>query len=299
MSKNQIDHDRMFKELLETFFAEFMKLFFIEASQAIDFSHIRFMQQEIFTDVTAGEKHEVDILVETRLKEDPGLILIHVEPQAYVQRNFNQRMFVYFSRLFEKYQRKILPIVVFSYDQTRDEPDRFELGFPLLPVLSFNFYKLELRKLHWREYMYSDNPIAAALLSKMGFSPEEKVQVKIEFMRMLARMKLDPARMVLLGGFFETYLKLNHLEEEEYCRELDKLDRKEADTIMQITTSWHEKGWAEGQVHLVLRQLKKLLGEVPADVEEKIKAMGAEKLEQLGEALLDIKTIDELKPLIH
>jgi len=153
MSKNQIDHDRMFKELLETFFAEFMKLFFIEASQAIDFSHIRFMQQEIFTDVTAGEKHEVDILVETRLKEDPGLILIHVEPQAYVQRNFNQRMFVYFSRLFEKYQRKILPIVVFSYDQTRDEPDRFELGFPLLPVLSFNFYKLELRKLHWREYL--------------------------------------------------------------------------------------------------------------------------------------------------
>ena len=116
--------------MLETFFAEFMKLFFIEASQAIDFSHIRFMQ-----------------------KEDPGLTLIHVEPQAYVQRNFNQRMFVYFSRLFEKYQRKILPIVVFSYDQTRDEPDRFELGFPLLPVLSFNFYKLELRKLHWREYL--------------------------------------------------------------------------------------------------------------------------------------------------
>jgi hypothetical protein len=45
--------------------------------------------------------------------------------------------------------------------------------------------------------------------------------------------------------------------------------------------------------------LKKLFGEVPADVEEKIKAMGAERIERLGEALLDVKTIEELKPLLH
>jgi len=295
MIKNQVDHDRLFKELLETFFAEFMKLFFPEASRAIDFSHIKFMQQEIFTDVTAGERHEVDIIVETRLKEEPGLIMVHVEPQAYVQKDFNQRMFVYFSRLYEKYRRKIVPIAVFSYDQSRDEPDSFELGFPFLTVLSFNFYKLELRKLHWREYIYSDNPVAAALLSKMGFKPEEKVRVKLEFMRMLTRMKLDPARMELLGGFFETYLKLTRTEEEQLYRELDRIDSKEADAIMQIT----KKGRTEGQAQLVLRQLKKLFGEVPADVEEKIKAMRAERIEQLGEALLDVKTIEELKPLLH
>ena len=39
MIKNQVDHDRLFKELLETFFAEFIQLFFPEASRAIDFSH--------------------------------------------------------------------------------------------------------------------------------------------------------------------------------------------------------------------------------------------------------------------
>jgi predicted transposase/invertase (TIGR01784 family) len=307
MIKNQVDHDRLFKELLETFFAEFMKLFFPEASRAIDFSHIKFMQQEIFTDVTAGERHEVDIIVETRLKEEPGLIMVHVEPQAYVQKDFNQRMFVYFSRLYEKYRRKIVPIAVFSYDQTRDEPDTFELGFPFLDVLRFCFYKLELKKLSWRDYIVSDNPVAAALLSKMGFKPEEKVRVKLEFMRMLTRMKLDPARMELLGGFFETYLKLTRTEEEQLYRELDRIDSKEADAIMQITTSWHEKGRTEGrmegrtegQAQLVLRQLKKLFGEVPADVEEKIKAMRAERIEQLGEALLDVKTIEELKPLLH
>jgi len=38
--------------------------------------------------------------VETRLKEEPGLILVHVEPQSYVQQNFNERMFIYYSRLY-------------------------------------------------------------------------------------------------------------------------------------------------------------------------------------------------------
>lgn len=51
--------------------------------------------------------------------------------------------------------------------------------------------------------------MAAALLSKMGFREEEKVLVKLEFLRLLARLKLDPARMELITGFFETYLKLN------------------------------------------------------------------------------------------
>ncbi|MCL6480036.1 MAG: Rpn family recombination-promoting nuclease/putative transposase, partial [Peptococcaceae bacterium] len=128
MSENRIDHDRLFKELLETFFVEFMELFFPEAARSIDLAQIKFLRQEIFTDVTAGEKHEVDILVETRLKDEPGLILVHVEPQAYVQTDFNGRMFIYFSRLYEKYRRKILPVAVFSYDRVRDEPDSFELG---------------------------------------------------------------------------------------------------------------------------------------------------------------------------
>ena len=100
----------------------------------------------------------------------------------------------------------------------------FEIGFPFLTVLSFNFYKLELRKLHWRDYIVSDNPVAAALLSKMGFKPEEKVRVKLEFMRMLTRT-----------------------EEEQLYRELDRIDSKEADAIMQITTSWYEKGRLEGK----------------------------------------------------
>lgn len=75
----------------------------------------------------------------------------------------------------------------------------------------------------------------------MGFKPEEKVNVKLEFIRILTRLKLDPARTELLGVFFKTYLKLDQEEEQQFIRELDNLDSKEVEAIMQLTTSWHER----------------------------------------------------------
>ncbi|MCL6614206.1 MAG: DUF4351 domain-containing protein [Firmicutes bacterium] len=307
----QIDHDRLFKELLESFFAEFLALFFPEAHAAVDLSHLRFLQQEVFTDVTAGEKHVVDILAETKLKGEEGLILVHVENQARIQPDFTERMFIYFSRLYQKFRRRILPIAVFSYDQAYEEPDLLRLGFPFLDVLQFRFYKLELKKRHWRDYIQSDNPVAAALLSKMGYRPEEKVRVKIEFLRMLARMRLDPARMTLLAGFFETYLKLTQAEEEEFLEELQTLAPAEVAKMMEITTSWHEKGRAEGlaegraeglvegQIALVLRLARKRFGQVPAELEQALRSLSREQIEALGEALLDAKNLDELRAMMH
>ncbi|MBC7347636.1 MAG: Rpn family recombination-promoting nuclease/putative transposase [Clostridia bacterium] len=305
MAQDHIDHDRLFKELLETFFAAFMELFFPEASRAIDFGHVKFLQQEVFTDLTAGEKHEVDILVETRLKDEPGLILVHIEPQAYVQKEFAERMYIYFSRLYEKYRRRILPVAVFAYDQARDEPDTFSLGFSFLDVLRFRFYKLELKKLYWRDFIQSDNPVAAALLSKMGFLPEEKVRVRIEFLRMLTRMKLDPARMELIAAFFETYLKLSPQEEEEFDRQLGSVDQKEVEAIMQLTTSWHEKGRMEGRTEgvelgkleetrtAILDFLESRFGECPAWVATSLE--GLKELEQLKKLRREVFKADSLE----
>lgn len=58
--REYIDHDRLFKELIETFFKEFIELFFPEEYKQIDFSHVKFLSQEIFTDITAGERRRLD-----------------------------------------------------------------------------------------------------------------------------------------------------------------------------------------------------------------------------------------------
>ena len=192
-----------------------------------------------------------------------------------------------------------MPIAVFSYDTIHEEPNSFRLAFPFLDVLQFHFYKLELKQRNWREYIQNDNPVAAALLSKMGYAQEEKVRVKVEFIRMLTRMQLDPARMKLLIGFFETYLKLNETEENKFEAELNMLEPREASKVIELTTSWHERGRAEGQIELMLRQARKRFGQVPMELEKEIRALPKEKIEALGEALLDIGSLEELRALIY
>ena len=168
-----------------------------------------------------------------------------------------------------------------------------------MQVLDFRFLILELRKHNWRNYIRSNNPAAAALLSKMGYQEKERVQVKLEFLRMLVRMELDPARMTLLTGFFETYLRLNEEEERQLEAEIGRIDAKEAERMLEITTSWERKGRAEGKVEgqadLLIRQLKKKFDNVPPEIETRVRNLPPEKLQQLAEAMFDLKTIEDVK----
>ena len=290
MAKPRIDHDRLFKELLSTFFEEFLLLFFPNVYEHIDVHHLSFLTEELFTDVTAGEKHRVDLLVETKMKGEDGLVIVHVEHQSYAQRTFPERMFLYFSRLFQKYRRRILPIAIFSYDEHHDEPSSLVVQFPFLTVLDFRFLTVELRKLPWRAYIRHDNPVAAALLSKMGYNEEEKVEVKKEFLRMLVRLELDEAKQRLLFGFFETYLRLSEEEEAKLRNEVSQMETKEAKQVMELIVSYEQRGMEKGIQQGVKQGMKqgrqKGIEEGKLDVVKRMLAKG-----------YDVDTIHELTGL--
>ncbi|SMB93167.1 conserved hypothetical protein (putative transposase or invertase) [Thermanaeromonas toyohensis ToBE] len=302
-----IDHDAIFKELITNFFKEFMELFFPEAHALIDYSELTFLSQEIITDITAGEKHYVDILASVKIKGEEGYVLIHIEPQAYKEADFARRMFIYFSRLYEKHKKKVLPIAIFSYDSKAEEPDKHEVAFPFFKVLEFNFYKVQLKKLPWRKYINSDNPVAAALLSKMDYSPKERRQLKIEFLRMITRMQLDPAKLGLITAIFETYLGLSPEEEREVEEMLHReLSAEEVKKVMELRTSWHIKGWQEGleegrrekAQELVLRLLNKRLGFLPPEVEERIKSLSLKELDELAEKIFEVTSESDLRKFL-
>ena len=202
-----IRHDQLFKELIQTFFGEFLEVFFPEVYQMVDFKAIKPLSEEVFTDLIEGETRRLDIVIETKLKETESIIIIHVEPQSTKQTYFHKRMYHYFSLLYHKYRKPIIPIAVFSYEGNW-EKNQYTMEFPFIHVLTFNYLTLHLHKKNWRDYINSNNPAAAALLSKMGHTEEEKIQVKKEFLSMLVKMELDPAKQRLVYGFFETYLKL-------------------------------------------------------------------------------------------
>lgn len=241
---NYVKHDQLFKELIHNFFNEFLEVFFPEVHKNIDFSSIKPLSEELYTNLLDGENRRIDIAVEVKLKGEDTLIIVHVKPQSTHQKGFNHRMYRYFSMLYNKYQKPILPIAIFSYDSKHIEHDQFTIEFPFFHVLTFNFLMIELKKMDWRDYIKSNNPVAAALLSKMGYTKEEKVQVKIEFLRMMVKMELDPARTRFITGFFEQYLTLDHEEEEKLMKEISQSENPEEFTELPI--SWEERGIRKG-----------------------------------------------------
>ncbi|MBT2214696.1 transposase [Virgibacillus dakarensis] len=237
-------HDQLFKELIRTFFEEFLEAFFPEIYPEIDFQDISFLSEEVFTDLLEGENRRLDVVVETKLKSTDAVVIVHVEPQSTKQSHFHERMYQYFSMLYHKYRKPIIPIAVFSYKENW-EKNQYVMAFSFFHVLTFNYLTLHLYKKNWRDYIHSDNPAAAALLSKMNYKEEERVQVKKEFLRMMVNMQLDPARERLIYGFFESYLYLNSEEEEQLMEEIKHMD--DADRIMEIPISYEERGKEKGK----------------------------------------------------
>lgn len=294
-----MDHDRLFKELLGTFFLDFLRLFVPNLAAEVEEASLIPLDKEVFTDVTSGERHEVDLLVQARLRHQPSLFLIHVETQASRQADFARRMFRYFARLYEKHGRPVYPIALFSYDQPRrSEPDSLEMAVVGRRILSFHFDVIQLNRLSWRDFRETQNPVACALMARMGIDSHERPRVKWECYRLLATLKLDPAKTRLIGGFVNAYLELSEAEERVFQEEMAKASPEVKEAVMELTNPWiergREEGRQEGEASLVLRLLTKRLGALTPEQETTIRALPTPALETLAEAVFEITTPAEL-----
>jgi flagellar biosynthesis/type III secretory pathway protein FliH len=154
----------------------------------------------------------------------------------------------------------------------------------------------------------------------MAMEPTEKPRVKLACLTMLARLQLDPARKQLISGFIDKYLRLTTEQKEEFDEELEQLIPQEKECVMEIVTSWMQEGMEKGlalglqqglekglekgleqglekglekglenERKLVLRLLHKQLGEIGPAAMSEITTLQMDRLEDLGEALLDFR----------
>ena len=298
LEANAIYHDWLFKKLLSTFFLDFLNLFYPEVLTYLDPSSLVFLDKEVLTDVTSGEEHIVDVLVKARLRGQESFFLVHVENQASTEPAFGTRMFRYFARLHEEHALPVYPVAVFSYDTVgRIEPDTYEVKFPDLEVLRFRFRTIQLARLPWREFLVHPNPVAAALMAKMRFAVEERPKVKAECLRLVATLRLDPARMKLISGFVNTYLRLSPAEDRLFREEVAAIAPEQREAVMEIVTSWMEDGIQQGhrrEAAVIARLLTRRLGPLEPTLLERINVLSVEATEEFGEALLDFHEIADL-----
>ncbi|MFW6316100.1 MAG: Rpn family recombination-promoting nuclease/putative transposase [Cyanobacteriota bacterium] len=293
---SSLNHDRLFKELLSTFFLEFIELFFPQVIHYLEPNTLQLLDKEVFTDVTSGEEHIADLIAQVKFQGEDSFFLIHIEAQSSSQTEFSRRMFRYFARLYEKYYLPIYPIALFSYDKPkREEPNSHQMEFPDYKVLEFNYRVVQLNRLNWRDFLRQENPVAAALMAKMAIQPEERAQVKAECLRLLATLRLNPAKMKLISGFVDSYLRLSSEEEEEFETYIQEFQPQQQEEVMEIVTSWMERGQKGEALTLVLKLLSRRVGSLNSELESAISELSLTQLEALAEALLEFNSLQDLQ----
>lgn len=112
-------------------------------------------------------------------------------------------------------------------------------------------------------------------------------------------LKLDPARMQLISGFVDTYLNLDQEEETLFQSRLSTMELQEQEQIMQLTTSWEQKGIIIGRqeekLAITLRLLNRKLGSLSDAIASRIKSLEPSQLDALTEDLLDFNSLDDLQ----
>jgi hypothetical protein len=272
-------HDELFKGLISSFPYAFLEVFFPWIASEIEVGSLVGLDTHLI-DVKDQSSRHADLVYRARLKGSEEEIIIHIEGQAQRVVDYNYAVFIYNSRLMSKYRpRKVVSIVVFGHNLQLVETDRMQISFASLQMVDFRFLPVQLSKINWSEYGEYQNPVSAAMLSKMAFSNDERVDVKLAYTKIISRLDVTPEQLEWVVAYFEAYLRLN-LQEEVYFhhRLLEELGQEEVEKVMRALSSYRLEGIEEG-----IEKGKRLGWEEGERVGiEKGERVGIEKGERVG-----------------
>ncbi len=216
--------DLLWKAVLEDVFDDFLLFFFKEEANIFDLEKgFQFLDKEL-DQLFPAENEElshprfVDKLVKVFTKEGRDeWFLVHVEIQGYNDPDFAKRMFTYFYRILDKYNKPVTCITIFTDNNNRYKPSEYHYNFlGVETIFRYNVYKLihqdtdELKK--------SDNPFALVILTalialqKGKLVEEEMVSLKIEIARLLFKKALPRKKIKGIMNFLKHYVHFENPE---------------------------------------------------------------------------------------
>ncbi|SEA47845.1 RpnC/YadD family protein [Pedobacter hartonius] len=195
-------NDTLWKGILEPFFRDFLR--FIDPVLALTINadrEIVFMDKELHQEFPSDEgiyeQRTVDKLVKLYTHEGrEEWILLHLEVQDKYTRDFSQRTYNYFNRLYDKYKKPITAYSIFTEPNGIKRTNAFKIncnGTSL--IYKFNPYKIAVQD---NDYlMQHGNPFALIILIAKATTLKKIYKDKQGFDHALLEYKLKIARSVL------------------------------------------------------------------------------------------------------
>ena len=224
-------------------------------------------------------------------------VLIHLEIQSQYESNFAERIYVYNYRIYDRYRRKVASFIVLGDESPTWRPSEF--GYELLGTtinIRFPIVKLLDKTQDWDALEANPNPFATVVMAHLKASQtrknrEERLRWKLYLTRRLYKQGYQRQDIINLFAFIDWVMTLPDNLETQFWTEVSQFEEEQQ---MPYITSVERLGIQKGETNLVLRQLNRRLGQVSESVCEQIRQLPLEKIEDLGEALLDFESEEDL-----
>ena len=216
-------NDLLWKAIFEYTFEDFLTFFFPNSKDIFDFRKEPVFLDKELQQIFPPEDGQynptyVDKLVKIpTIEGDEEWILVHIEIQGTPEKLFERRMFRYYSRIFDKYDKQIIAIAIFTDNDQTFHPTKFENSF-LGTSLSYQFNTLKVLDQSIEELQQNSNPFACVILAVLAaiegkkkgydFTFKFKKELFVEF----DKRNLEPEKKRAVLLFLDKYVELGNKE---------------------------------------------------------------------------------------
>ncbi|WP_028524864.1 Rpn family recombination-promoting nuclease/putative transposase [Runella limosa] len=235
--------DSLWKAILEDVFDDFLRFFFDNAEELFDFGKpFEFLDKELeqlfpINPDDFSPKY-VDKLIKVFTKTgDEKWILVHIEVQANTDNLFAHRMFQYFYRIYDRYQRPITAFAILTDKNKRFKPLYFEESY-LGTKLRYDFNTYKVLEQNPEVLTNSNNPFAMVVLTvlvalqKGKVTESELLNQKIDLLKRLISKGYSRQKIEALMSFLKLYVRFGKNENDaKFDNAIEQLLNKPKETM--------------------------------------------------------------------
>lgn len=216
--------DTLWKGILEDLFIHFLRFFFKDADSLFDLKKgFEYLDKEMEQISKADELQPskfLDKLVKVYSNEgEEQWVLVHIEIQGYIDKKFEERMYVYNYRIFDRYRKRIAAIAILTDKDKSYRPTEYHTNF-LGTETIFRFKTYKVLDQDVAMLGTSGNPFAFVILTvllslqKRKIDETELLQQKIELAKRLLDKKFPKPVIRGIYYFIRNYVVFENIENE-------------------------------------------------------------------------------------
>jgi predicted transposase/invertase (TIGR01784 family) len=215
--------DSLWKGILEDVFDDFLLFIFEEKANMFDFTKgFEFLNNELAqiypVDENAAYPKYVDKLVKVSMKDGrEEFILVHVEVQGYNDPDFARRMFTYFYRILDKFNKRVTCVVIYTGSEKVPPATQYDYDF-LGTENHFKFNTYSIIDQDFDELGRNENPFSLVVqtalltLQKGRLGEAEVLRLYKDIARRLLQKNINPVKTRAIMNFLKYYVSFENRE---------------------------------------------------------------------------------------